>query len=103
MKITIACPICAETFTVDYDGDALYGTVSITDLAIMELTVTPAVGEHMRSHSNPASDGGGFEFDPRYWRRLREHLELKQAQVSKWLEQLDERGLGKPDTTSQKG
>lgn len=101
--ITIACPICPETFTTEYDGDHLYGTVAITDLALMELTATAAVTEHIRSHSTLSSDGSGFQWDPRYWQRLRQHLELKQTQASKWLEQLDELGLGKPDTTPQKG
>lgn len=94
-SISVVCPICNETLAFEFDG-TLYGIIAIDDLAIMELTTTQQVSDHMSTHRTLNEAGTGFEQDPRYWKRLRAKLEMLVKSAPAHLKHLDDAGLGLP-------
>lgn len=87
MTLSVVCPICNANVTCEFDG-TLFGIVSIAELSIMELTAPAEISAHINSHKTVREDGQGFEWDGRYWQRLRTHHEYRAKASAKILEHL---------------
>lgn len=63
IKVNVACPVCRQTITYVHNEAEAWGSLSLTDTGIVEITGHDrgAISEHMRPHREDGSFMAAWE------------------------------------------